>query len=240
MKRILTIISSLAVLAGCSKVAENDGAYGTLNLSLTQDTELADASKSSIEDFFRAPKKDDYLITLTNYAGATAWQGHLSEWDTELRLIEGDYTATAEYGDPSKEGLAKPYMAGSVAFTINAMECAQANIQTSLANCILQIKTSSGFKNYFSKAGFTISTGAGNEFKLEEGQTGFVDAFKFSLNADCRTASGQTVTFCKEYDCLKPATAYTIAVDVTNVGALGITVTFNDEVETIIIEEDLN
>ena len=64
----------------------------------------------------------------------------------------------------------------------------------------------------------------------------FVDGYKFTLTGTLKSETS-TKTFEKEYSSLDEATAYTFEFDVTNVGGASITVTFNNNVEVINLDD---
>jgi hypothetical protein len=69
-------------------------------------------------------------------------------------------------------------------------------------------------------------------FTKDETKAAFVDGYKISIQGTLQGA-GSPKTFTKDYSGLKAATAYKMLFDVTNVGGTSITITFNDNVETV-------
>ena len=69
-------------------------------------------------------------------------------------------------------------------------------------------------------------------FAKDDERAAFVDGYKVTFSGNI-IKGGKTMTFTKDYNNLKAATAYTMSIDAANVGNTTITVTFNDEVETI-------
>jgi len=240
MRKSLILMAVATVIASCTENAAPDKGYGTMQLNVQQDLSVAMETKSDISEFVKLPSSGDFDITVQNYAGATYWQGKLKDWSNEFKMMEGEYTVIANYGNSEIEGEGKVFFNGSATCTVTAFQQSLVTVTVKTGNAIVRLATSKMFKTYFSSYNFSISTGAGNSFQIAEGQNIFVDAFKFTLNGSCTTADGKTATFSKEYTNLAPATCYSVTIDVTNVGSNSITIHLNNDVETISIQEELN
>jgi hypothetical protein len=61
------------------------------------------------------------------------------------------------------------------------------------------------------------------------------------LSGTVTTKTGKSYEFSKNFDGnLKPATYYTIRLDADTIGGVKFVIQFDDQVENIVIEEDLN
>ena len=107
-------------------------------------------------------------------------------------------------------------------------------------NCIIKVTTGDYFKQVFASSSFSVTTGLGNKFALTEGSGLFIDAFKFTLEGNFTTTGGKSVLFSKEFTGLESATLYTVKIEVSNVEGTSFEIQFNDETQTISIEEELN
>lgn len=227
----------MILAAACNRIPEGEG---SIALSLQPQDIVAEVSKGNVADYAALPAAADFNLTLTNYAGAVAWSGKFSEWDPAAKFSAGEYEIKATYGNSEEEGPGKPCFEGLKEFVIIAYENVKVNVEPSLSNCIIKVKTGNYFKQVFTASSFSVTTGLGGKFDLAEGAGLFIDAFKFTLEGNFTTTGGKNVLFSKEFTGLQPATLYTVNIEVNNIEGTAFTITFNDETETISIEEELN
>jgi hypothetical protein len=236
MKKTLFALT-LLWLAGCNRIPEGEGSI-TLNLQ-PQDI-VAEVSKGNVADYTSLPAAADFDLTLTNYAGAVAWSGKFSDWDPSAKFSAGEYEIKAVYGNSEEEGPAKPCFEGLKEFVVIAYESVNVNVEPKLSNCIIKVTTGDYFKQVFSSSSFNVTTGLGNKFPLTVNSGLFIDAFKFTLEGNFTTTGGKNVLFSKEFTGLESATLYTVKIEVSNVEGTSFEIQFNDETQTISIEEELN
>jgi len=229
---------AVILAAGCAK-SESDGA-GTLSLRVETQSDVLEITKGDVEDYATLPEIKDFHLKITNWASEVAWEGVYKDWVNGLKLAAGDYSAVIWYGNSEEEGDSKPYFYGEEAFTITAMETKPVTLKPALGNCIVKLEVGSLLDTYFKSGKFSITTGAKNTFSLYDGDYVFIDAYKFTLKCELTTKTGEKKSFSKDFDNLSPATCYSLKVELSNVDGLSFTVTFNDTVETITIEEELN
>lgn len=236
MKKALFALS-LLWLAGCNRIPEGEG---SIALKLQPQDIVAEVSKGNVADYTPLPAAADFDLTLTNYAGAVAWSGKFSDWDPTAKFSAGEYEIKASYGNPEEEGPAKPCFEGLKEFVVIAFESVSVNVEPRLSNCIIKVTTGDYFKQVFASSSFSVTTGLGSKFALAEGSGLFIDAFKFTLEGNFTTTGGKNVLFSKEFTGLEPATLYTVNIEVSNVEGTSFEIQFNDETQTISIEEELN
>lgn len=238
MKKATSIILFvLALLPSCKKA---DTGYGQADLSLRESFEIAEVTKSQVSDYTVLPPASDFTVTIRNSKSSTVWTGLLSEYDATMKLASGSYTAEAVYGEEGQEGFDKPWMSGSKDFNVLGGQTTSVSIPVKLSNSIVRVSCTEQFTNYFPDYSFTVTTGSNTviEFPKGESRGAFIDAYKFRIDGRMTSQSGNEKTFSKEYSSdIEAATCYTVRFDVTNVGKLSVTVSFNDTLETIELGE---
>ena len=233
LKTTLLATATIAALASCRKADDTEGA---VCFSLDQQAVVADVvTRSYVSDYTTLPSASDFTITVKS-GSSTVYSGLLSGYDSSTKLNAGNYTVDAVYGAEGEEGFDKPYFTGSTAFAVQGGATTSVSIPVSLANSIIKVAVTSAFENYFKDWSFTVSTGSSNTISFPKGETraAFVDAYRFTVSGTMTSQSGAASSFSKEYTSgIEAATCYTLRFDVSNVGGLTVTVTFNDTVETV-------
>ena len=200
--------------------------------------DVTEVTKTNVSDFTTLPQAADFTITITDASSAQVWTGNVSEWDPATTLVAGTYTVAASYGSVNEEGFNKPCFLGTQEFTVVGGETTSVNVSVSLANTIIKIATSQYFDRYYTD--YTLKfTRDGNDvvtFTKGETRAAFVDGYKITLEGTL-TSETRTQTFTQEYTNLLEATAYTLSLDVANVGGSTLTITFNDTLETVELED---
>jgi len=238
MKKFLFL--TFALLAACS-IKETPAGEGTVSISLDPNVDILDQTKGNVSQYGTVPEPADFMLTITNYSSQVAWIGKYTDFDPETKFNVGTYTAKVESGNPNEEGKNKPCFSATEQFDIVNLETTPVTLSPKLSNCIVKVAAGNYVKNYFTSWAFAITTGAGNVFdNVAESDSFFIDAFKFDLKGTFQTAAGKKVELKKTFSGLQAATCYSVVVDVDNVAGNSFTIKFNDQVETIKIEEDLN
>jgi len=231
---------ALAVIS-CAKSV--DSSQGYVRLSIESDTAITEVVKSQISDYGDLPSTGDFQIEIKDSKSASVWKGKISEWDAQTPLQIGNYVAEVSYGSTSDEGFGKMAFTGSKNFSVEASKLSEVVVSAKPANTLVKIVYTTNFTNYFKDYSFVMKTGSLTEIPFVKGETraAFIDAYKFSLTGTLTTQAGKTVQFPeKEFGNLNAATLYTVKMDVDNVGGLSISVSFNNEVENVNLEEELN
>ena len=234
MKHLKTIIgiAALCALFSCAK-SQTDG-RGQVVFEVAGNHEVADVTKSNVSDYTTLPSAGDFTIDIKDASGASVWTGKIADWDPATVLLAGEYTVEAAYGSLETEGFDKPYFYGTANFAIAGGEAKTVSINATLENTIVKVVCSENFKKYFSDYTFKLKRGTSEivTFVKDDTRAAFIDGYLFNLEA---VIKGETKTYeiSREYKNLDVATAYTLAFDVTNVGGAGITISFNNNVETV-------
>lgn len=232
-KATVIILSALMALPSCKK---DEPASGRIELSLNGAFEIAEVTKSQVSDYTVLPSVSDFTVTVRNSKSATIWTGLLSEYDATMKYDAGAYTAEAVYGAEGQEGFDKPWISGTQDFNVTGGQTTSVSIPVKLSNSIIKVACTDQFNNYFPEHSFTVTTGSNTVIPFPKGETraAFIDAYRFRIDGSMTSQSGAVKSFSKEYSSgIEAATCYTIRFDVTNVGHLTITISFNDTLETV-------
>lgn len=230
MKHLKRIVGALALVATVSCTKDQRAETGQVSFDLQSDYSITEQTRSSVSDYAALPSVNDFDVTVTGTSKSFAWTGKFSEWDEKLQIPAGSYIVTATYGSIDDEGIRKPFFTGEKSFTVNGGETTEVSVEPKLGNTIVKISCSTAFSSYFDDCLFTISRDATIIATMYAGSNDavFVDGYKLTISG--ASAKGG---FTKDFTNLKAATAYTMYFDVTNVGGLKITITFDDKVETV-------
>lgn len=241
MKRkiqLLLIGIATILVASCENF---EGDMGKVSFSISQENTVTDITKSNVSSYTTLPSVEDFTITIEDSNGETIT---ISDPSAPTTLNAGSYTAKASYGSKIEEGFDKPCFIGEQQFTISGGESISVNIKASLANCLIRMEYTDNFKNYYSDYSFTLTTGRGTvlSFPADETRAAFVDAYLVRVKGDLVNQGGKTQSFSeKEYRNLAAATCYTMKFDASNIGSASITISFNNNLETVELGEfDLN
>lgn len=228
----------IALAALASSACQKTSQTGRLSIAL-QEGAVADVqTKGSVSDYATIPSAGDFTLTLKR-GTTTIWTGLISAWDEAKELEVGGYTAEVTYGSFEEEGYSKPCFAGKADFSIIGGQSSMVKIPVSLGNTIVKLSCTDAFKSYYSSYAFTITTGAGNVFENVNGAI-FMDAYKFTVTGTLTTQSGNTSSMAPKSWNVDAATCYNVVFDATNVGNVTVTISFDDTVQTVELEQDLN
>ncbi len=240
MKNRLIWLWLLLVPLACGKQA----ATGTLRLSLSSVDIVEESVKASLADYgITLPQASDFTLTITNAGKQVYWSGPVSEWTGEIALVAGHYSIAAVCGTEGEEGFEKPWFGALQEVDILAGQAHDITLTATLANTMLKVAHTEMFDNYFKDCSLTFETGNGTTipYPEDERRPVFVEAYRFSIRGSVTAReSGKVYAF--EYafnDNINAATCYTLRLGADTVGGVALQITFNDQVETIKIEEDL-
>lgn len=227
---------TLVVLVSC----EETPGEGFVSFSLMEGN-ISEVTKGSVSDYVPLPPSNSFHLTVTDKtSGATVYEGTLGNWNAETGLPSGNYSVTASYGDLREEGSAQPYFCGTEEFTIVGGQTKDVRITVSLGNSIVRILCTESFRNYYPIQDFVITTPNHSSGFHYDGSAVFVE-YRFTVSGTLTGQDGKTVTLPEKTWNTEEATCYTVKYDVTNVGGLTVTISFNDTVETVELGDiDLN
>ena len=237
MKHLQALIGALILLVAVSCTKNQVEGYGSVSFALDNNAEIVEQTRSNVSDYTTLPSAENFTITIKDSSNATVWSGLISEWGTgenPSQLKAGNYTVEATYGSLEEEGFDKPYFCGNASFAVTGGQTITVPITVSLGNTIIKVSYSDNFKAYFSDYTFKLTRDNSDiaVFAKDETRGAFIDGYKITVEGEM-TGELKTFSYSQEYSNLEVATAYTLAFDVNNVGSATLTVTFNDEVETV-------
>lgn len=234
MKHLKTIFGILALLAAFSCTKNQNEGNGLVTFEVTNNQNVVDMTRSNVSDYTALPSAGDFSITILDASSAQVWAGKISEWDAATVLPAGNYTVKASYGSLEEEGFDKPYFTGTQTFVVKGGETVAVSIPVALGNTIIKVSCSDYFKRYYSDYTFRLTRDGAEiaTFVKDETKAAFIDGYKIKIEGTL-TGELKTYTFEQEYTGLNEATAYTINFDAPNVGGSTITITFNNDVETV-------
>ena len=235
MKHLQALIGALVLLVAVSCTKNQVEGYGSVSFALDNNVEIVEQTRSNVSDYTTLPSAEDFTITIKGVSVTYEWTGKVSEWDPTTQLPVGNYSVVAEYGSLEEEGFDKPYFYGEVeSFAVQGNETATVSIPVALGNTIIKVSYTEMFKKYFTNYSFKLTRNNAEIAVFDKNETrgAFVDGYKITVEGTM-TGELKTFSYSKEYSNLNEATAYTLAFDVNNVGGATLTVTFNDEVETV-------
>ena len=239
MKQIL--VTSLAVLAiACTKTPQASvGEYGKVDFSVKAENYVDETVKSVVSDYASLPVQSDFSILIKDASKSTVYSGPVSEWSAQTPISTGTYTVTATYADPEEEGFGKAAFEGETEFTVEGGKTTPVSIDARLANCMVKVAVSESFSNYYPEYSFSIVTGLGTtiSFPKRETRAAFIYAYRFEIKGEMTSQGGTAKTFSKEYQQLSPATCYSLSFDVADVSGSSISISFDDAVETVDLED---
>lgn len=235
MKHLQALIGALILLVAVSCTKNQVEGYGSVSFALDNNVEIVEQTRSNVSDYTTLPSTENFTITIKDASNATVWSGLISEWvSSPIQLKAGNYTVEATYGSLEEEGFDKPYFYGTASFAVTGGQTIAVSIPVSLGNTIIKVSYSDNFKAYFSDYTFKLTRDNSDiaVFAKDETRGAFIDGYKITVEGEM-TGELKTFSYSQEYSNLEVATAYTLAFDVDNVGSATLTVTFNDEVETV-------
>lgn len=234
MKHLRTFFCALMFVSALSCTKNQQEGEGQVSFGVMSDNNVVDVTRSNVSDYTTLPQAGDFFISVTDASSQPVWSGKVSEWDVAKLLKAGNYSVKAEYGNLEEEGFDKPYFSGATSFVVNGGEVKTVSIPVTLGNTVVKISCTQNFQNYYKNYTFKLTRGAAEIATFAKGETkaAFVDGYRFNLEG---VLEGETKTyeFNKEYTSLDAATAYTFVFDVTNTGGASITISFNNNVETV-------
>ena len=229
-KTVLTLIAALALLA--TSCAKQDRTAGSVSFSLEEGAVAEVLTKGSVSDYASLPDAADFSLTVKNSLGATIYNGLLGAWNADAPLAAGNYSAVVKYGDPSAEGPGKPCFEGSANFGVLGGQTTAVKVTVNLANCIVKIECTDAFKHYFPQRSFVITTPESASGFTYSDKAIFV-AYQWTVTGTLKTQTGDDYALPERSFKGDAATCYTVKYDVSNVGGVTITISFNDNVETV-------
>lgn len=180
--------------------------------------------------------KDDGKVD-TTYTGLGYFE--------DAQFPVGAYSLEAFSGDIEKEGLGKPYFAGSTTFNVYDGEQAKPTLVAKLANTAVSVEYTKAFMNYFTAYSTQIHSSNGTKYITmpAESEWAYVKPGNVDINITVTKQNGVSGTVkAATIENALPATHYHVTIDANGgeVGNATITVTFDDTTDPQPIEIDVS
>lgn len=184
MKKLLLIALVAMAAIACSKSEDSVGLVdcpdGMGIVSFGVDTSVVvdgTRAQQQIPDGVTIPVGDEFKLSIVTEDLNIDYNG--DEWESVASFNKnykktffkaGLYRATVTYGNPSEEGVNKPYYMGEAGFNVLPRQKNDVELTPALANSIVKVEFSNTFKSYFENgAAITITSGNGNEWNVGYG-----------------------------------------------------------------------
>ena len=251
MKKFFAFASLLALtLSACSDdVAQGEQkGEGRVTIGCVAATNVVD-TRANVS--CTTPSAEDFALTIEGVGHTySANYATIAEFNENNYLHLGSYKATVVAGDITEEGYDKATFVGSANFSVEARKNTDVEITAKIANTLVKVEVTDGFKTYFAGGhALKLTTAAGNEFDVTaQTEPIFIAPASFTIGGTATKqpnqsgAEGTAVTL-PEYKMENAAaqTLYIVKFDVENAGGATLTITLNDTlVESIDIEQELN
>ena len=244
IRTLLTLLAAALILSGCARNAQ-DGKGRLRIISLSADTGLKGSvvTRAEVElEGLTPPADEEFSLAVKNSGGTEAysWTDITSCLGQGWELDPGSYTATALCGDIEQEGFGYPCFGVTEPFTILNEKTTQVPLVARLMNMAVTVGYSPKFKGYFPTHNVVISRGGAElaDFSTQpDGSIAFIKPAAFKAVVSCTYQNGRT--YSNTFDVNKNIAACTwqkIFLDVDNAGSVSVTVTWNDDVETIVLD----
>ncbi len=232
------------ILSGCSRDVQ-DGQGKLRIVSFSADAGLNSTIVSRALDGLVAPAAEEFSLSISDGDGEPvgSWNDITEYPGQGYPLDPGTYTATALCGDVEDEGFGLPAFGATEPFTIMHDKTTQVPMIAKLLNMAVTVEYSELFKGYFPTHNVII-TREGTEladFSTQPaGSIAYIKPLAFKAAVSYTDQHGRTGS--KTFDVTNNIAACThqrIILDLNEGagGSVSITVTFNDEVETIVLDD---
>lgn len=232
---ILAVAMACAILApSCKKASDKGMGYLQIDKSALFDLNLADITKSSVSEFGYVPQLKDFTLIITDSDNDVWFNCPANEFPEREQFIQGDYTLELNYGTEGEEGFDKARFYYNEIFTILPERTTTVKANVKAANSVLTLKCSDNFNSYYSNAAFTVLTTAGSSIQIKDGQSIFIEPYRFTIKGTMLNPQGHSRSFEKTFESdIKAASHYTLGIDAENIGSQSVSISFNDSVETV-------
>ena len=251
MKKFFAFASLLALtLSACSDdVAQGEQkGEGRVTIGCVAATNVVD-TRANVS--CTTPSAEDFALTIEGVGHTySANYATIAEFNENNYLHLGSYKATVVAGDITEEGYDKATFVGSANFSVEARKNTDVEITAKIANTLVKVEVTDGFKTYFAGGhALKLTTAAGNEFDVTaQTEPIFIAPASFTIGGTATKQPNQsgaegTVVTLPNYvpESVTAQTLYTVKFDVENAGGATLTITLNDTlVESIDIEQELN
>lgn len=215
------VLSAFALtLASCSDEAGLDlgKGQGVLRLALRTSAEVAVSAPTRAEiPTLAAPEIGQFAVRLTksDNSYSKTWDS-VDDFNAEEAFRTGTYTLEAFVGDIDTEGFDAPYFHGSAEVSVLEAKETQASVTASLANSMVSVDYTEGFKNYFKDYSARVHSAGHSyiDFKADETRAAFIAPGEVDLTVSFTNPQGQSTSLQPAGFTAKPRHHYRVKFDV--------------------------
>ncbi len=252
MKKLLlgTLAVSAIALTGCSDTFNpSSDSEGRILPDVNLNKEVAAPAKASAAHASARSATEitvsDLSLKLTADDGSSqrSWSS-IDQFDSSENFPVGGYTFEVAYGTSEDEGFDKPYYHGKTQLRIRENETTPVAVTASLGNSMVSIVYSAAVAQYFTSFEAEVLSSSGKSFAVGAGESRavYVKPGHVEVNVDVTKQNGisgklNAISFEAE-----ARHHYIVTIDVNdgNVGAAGLTITFDSDMEETEVELDLS
>lgn len=222
-----------AVMSGCSNESPFGSNYGGISPTALLDGSVdTPMSRGSIS--LNLPDEADLSLRLTAQDGSMSKEwARVSDFNTSEQFKVGTYTLEAWHGTAGAEGFECEHFYGSTSVTVRDGETTPVSVSASLAQAALTIEYSDAFRSYMSS---WSSKANSVNFSQDETRHALVQPGPVAIYADFVKPNGKEGKGVKVAEfTAQPKTHYTVTIDVNEgqAGQTSLTVSYNDDMETV-------
>lgn len=256
MKRIFykggILLSMALTMVSCSDDNPWAGSKdeGGIFLSLTADGTMLSSNMGSRADVDEygvvSVETTDLSIRLSKTDGSISRTfANIDEFKKEESFPIGDYKIEAFYGNEKGLGFGNAYYYGQENLTVKPGEVSSVSLTATLANAMVKVNFSDELQAMYT--GLTASVTSDNtsfvNFTPSEKRGAYIPAGDININLTMKNGAGKEVTLQPAKFVAAPRHSYNlnfgVAPDPDGTGTLVLSVTFDDEVESEVVEIDL-
>lgn len=256
MKRIFykggILLGMALTMVSCSDDNPWAGSHdeGGISLSLSADGTMLSGSTGSRADVDEhgvvSIEPTELSIRLSKTDGSISRTfASIDEFKKEESFPIGDYQIEAFYGNEKSLGFGNAYYYGKESLTVKPGEVSAVTLTATLANAMVRVNFSDELQSMYS--GLTAAVTADNtsfvNFTPSEKRGAYVPAGDVNVNLTMKNSAGKEVTIQPAKFVAAPRHSYNLNFDVApdpdGTGTLVLSVAFDEEVESEVVEIDL-
>ena len=207
-------------LASCSDEGGLDlgKGEGAIRLALRTSAEVVVSAPTRAESAtLTAPEAGQFAVRLTksDNSYSKTWDS-IEEFNAEEAFRTGSYTLEAFVGDIDTEGFDAPYFYGAADVSVLEAKETQASITAALANSMVSVDYTEGFKSYFKDYSARVHSAGHSyiDFAADETRPAFIAPGEVDLTVSFTNPQGQSTSLQPAGFTAKPRHHYRVKFDV--------------------------
>lgn len=217
---------------------------GTLRLQLRASADVATASPTRADEpVLTAPDVSSFAVRLSKSDNSyqKTWNS-VDEFNAEETFRTGSYSLEAYVGDIDTEGFDAPYFYGAAQVSVLEAKTTEATLTASLANSMVSIDYTEGFKKYFRDYSARVHSAGHSyiDFAADETRPAFIAPGEVDLTVNLTNPQGNSTSLQPAGFTAKPRHFYRVKFDVAEgAGAAVLKIIFEDTLVAENVEIDL-